>query len=71
MKCRHFKIKAQTRAFCKISPVVQEIITMIDKRNYTKLKSFNIAKEIFRGMKRQPTEWRKDLVIIYCQGNII
>lgn len=71
MKDRHFEITAQTRAFCKNSPVVQEIITMIDKRNYTKLKRFNIAKEIFKGMKRQPTEWRKALAIIYCQGIII
>jgi hypothetical protein len=45
--------------------IAQQLRESIDKWNCMKPKSFCIAKETVTGLKRQPTEWEKNLCQLY------
>jgi hypothetical protein len=43
----------------------QELRERMDKWDYMKLKSFCTTKEMVSKLKRQPTEWEKNLCQLY------
>jgi hypothetical protein len=45
--------------FLNRTQMAQQPRQRIDKRDYMKLKSFCITKEMVTRLKRQPTEWEK------------
>jgi fructosamine-3-kinase len=53
------------QGFLNRTPITQEIRTKLDKRDYIKLKSFCTSKETIIGIKRQPTEWERNLCDLF------
>jgi hypothetical protein len=46
-------------------PIAWQLRERIDKWDYMKLKSFSTKKETVTRLKRQPTEWEKNLLQLY------
>jgi hypothetical protein len=51
--------------FLNWTPIAWEIRARTDKLDYIKLKSFCTTKETITRMKRQPTEWEKNLCKLF------
>jgi phosphorylcholine metabolism protein LicD len=52
-------------------PVAQERIAGIDKQDCVKLKSCDTAKKTITRVKKQPTEWHKNLCQLFIQQGLI
>jgi hypothetical protein len=51
--------------FLNSAPMAQDLRERINTWDYMKLKSFCTAKEMVTRLKKQPTEWEKNLCQLY------
>lgn len=59
------------KEFLQRTPITLQTKPGIDRWNCTKLKSFCIAKETINQVKRQTTDGRRSLLLIYLTGFIL
>jgi hypothetical protein len=64
-KAKTLKHVGITYNFLNRTPVAQQLRERIDKWNCTKLKVFCTTKETAIRLKKQPTEWGKNLCQLY------